>query len=41
MRLKVKQEGSVGPRDVLAVLGLADLESHGVHLTRTAVELSA
>ena len=38
MRLKIEQEGSVGPRDVLAVLGLADLESHGVHLTRTAVE---
>jgi radical SAM-linked protein len=41
MRLKIEQEGSVGPRDVLAVLGLQDLESHGVHLTRTAVDLDA
>ncbi len=39
MRLKVKQEGCAGPRDVLAALGLQDLESRGVHLTRTAVEL--
>jgi radical SAM-linked protein len=39
MRLKIKQEGCAGPRDVLAALGLEDLESHGVHLTRTAVEL--
>jgi radical SAM-linked protein len=39
MRLKIKQEGCAGPRDVLAALGLEDLESRGVHLTRTAVEL--
>jgi radical SAM-linked protein len=39
MRLKIEQEGSAGPRDVLAALGLQDLESHGVHLTRTAVDL--
>ena len=39
MRLKIKQEGCAGPRDVLAALGLEYLESRGVHLTRTAVEL--
>ncbi len=39
MRLKIEQEGCAGPRDVLAALGLEDLESRGVHLTRTAVEL--
>jgi hypothetical protein len=39
MRLTVTQAGGVGPRDVLAALDLKDLESHGVHLTRTAVEL--
>ena len=39
MRLKIKQEGCAGPRDVLAALGLEDLESRGVHLTRTVVEL--
>ncbi|MGD0653384.1 MAG: TIGR03936 family radical SAM-associated protein [Thermoguttaceae bacterium] len=39
MRLKIAQEGGVGPRDVLAALGLEDLESRGVRLTRTAVEL--
>jgi len=39
MRLKIRQEGGVGPRDVLAALGLEDLESRGVRLTRTAVEL--
>lgn len=41
MRLRIEQEGGVGPRDVLAALELKDLESHGVHLTRTAVELSS
>ena len=41
MRLKVKQEGCAGPRDVLAALGLEDLESRGVHLTRTAVQLES
>jgi radical SAM-linked protein len=39
MRLRIRREGGVGPREVLAVLGLEDLESHGVRLTRTAVEL--
>jgi radical SAM-linked protein len=41
MRLKIEQAGSVGPRDVLAVLELESLESHGVHLKRTAVELDS
>jgi radical SAM-linked protein len=39
MRLRIDPEGSVGPRDVLAALELADLESEGLHLTRTTVEL--
>ena len=39
MRLRVDSHGSVGPRDVLAALGLADLEQQGVHLRRTAVEV--
>lgn len=33
------QEGGAGPRDVLAALGLADLEQQGAYLTRTQVEL--
>ncbi len=41
MRLRVDGGGSVGPRDVLAALGLADLEQQGVHLRRTAVEVCA
>jgi radical SAM-linked protein len=40
MRLRIDPEGSVGPRDVLAALELADLESEGLHLTRTTVELA-
>jgi radical SAM-linked protein len=39
MRLRIEREGGVGPRDVLKVLGLEELESRGAHLTRTAVEL--
>lgn len=31
--------GSAGPRDVLAALGLENLEHEGVHLTRTRVEI--
>ena len=41
MRLRVDSHGSVGPRDVLAALGFADLEQQGVHLRRTAVEVCA
>jgi radical SAM-linked protein len=33
------REGGAGPRDVLAALGLADLEQQGAYLTRTRVEL--
>ncbi|NUQ65090.1 MAG: DUF2344 domain-containing protein [Pirellulales bacterium] len=33
------REGGAGPRDVLAALGLSDLEEQGVCLTRTQVEL--
>jgi radical SAM-linked protein len=39
MRLRIDHAGSAGPRDVLAALGLADLEESGVHLTRSAVEI--
>lgn len=40
MRLDVAQRGgSAGPRDVLAALGLADLERQGARLRRTAVEV--
>lgn len=39
MRLRVGPQGSPGPRDVLAALGLADLERQGSCLVRTAVEL--
>ena len=38
MRLR-NREGGAGPRDVLAALGLSDLEEQGVYLTRTEVEL--
>ncbi len=41
MRLRVDCHGSVGPRDVLAALGLADLEQQGVRFRRTAVEACA
>ena len=41
MRLRVDGHGSVGPRDVLAALGLADIEQQGVHLRRTVVEICA
>lgn len=41
MRLRVDSHGSVGPRDVLAALGFADLERQGVRLRRTAVEVCA
>jgi radical SAM-linked protein len=40
MRLKVRQEGSASPREVLAALGLEGLEARGIRLTRTAVEMS-
>jgi radical SAM-linked protein len=39
MRLRVGDQGSVGPREVLAALGLADLEQQGVCLRRTDVEI--
>jgi radical SAM-linked protein len=39
MRLRVTHEANPGPRDVLAALGLADLEQHGARLRRIAVEL--
>jgi len=41
MRLRVDQGGSAGPREVLAALGLADIERHGVHPRRTAIEVVA
>lgn len=39
MRLRVTRQAGPAPRDVLAALGLADLERQGVCLARTAVEL--
>jgi radical SAM-linked protein len=41
MRLRVDSHGSVGPREVLGAIGLADIEQQGVHLCRTAVEVCA
>jgi radical SAM-linked protein len=41
MRLRTDPGGSAGPRDVLAALGLDDLEREGVPLTRTTVEIDA
>lgn len=40
MILKVSQEGGARPREVLEAIGLADLESTGVVLVRTRVELA-
>ena len=39
MRLNTDPGGSAGPRDVLAALGLQDLEHEGIALTRTDVEI--
>jgi radical SAM-linked protein len=39
MRLRVGDDGGARPREVLAALGLADLEALGTILRRTAVEL--
>ena len=39
MRLRASPHRGAGPRDVLAALGLDDLERSGVFLTRTTVEL--
>jgi radical SAM-linked protein len=40
IRLRVAGDGSARPREVLAALGLADLEAQGIVMRRTAVELS-
>ena len=39
MILRVDPQGSLHPREVLAALGLEDLESQGVPLVRADVEL--
>ncbi|HKD36186.1 MAG TPA: TIGR03936 family radical SAM-associated protein [Pirellulales bacterium] len=39
MRLRVDREGSARPREVLAAVGLDDLELEGSSLTRTEVEI--
>jgi radical SAM-linked protein len=39
MRLRVDREGSARPREVLAAVGLDDLELEGCPLTRTEVEI--
>ncbi len=41
MRLRIDLLGTVRPGEILGVLGAADLEQHGLALTRTAVELYA
>jgi radical SAM-linked protein len=41
MRLKTDPGGSAGPRDVLAALGLEDIEQEGIALTRTDVEIDS
>lgn len=41
MRLRTGPGPTVGPRDVLSALDLADVERAGVHVTRTAMELNA
>jgi len=40
MKLRVDREGSARPREVLAAVGLEDLEYEGHSLTRTHVEIS-
>jgi radical SAM-linked protein len=39
MRIRVTPQGTARPREVLAALGLEDVEQDGIHLTRTHVEL--
>ncbi|MGW8256032.1 MAG: TIGR03936 family radical SAM-associated protein [Thermoguttaceae bacterium] len=39
MRLRIDQQGSIGPRDVLKALGLEELELLGGRITRTALEM--
>jgi radical SAM-linked protein len=39
MRLGIDDRAAARPQDVLAVLGLGDLDLQGVHLTRHAVEI--
>jgi radical SAM-linked protein len=41
MAMRVTRQGSIRPRDLLAVLELEDLEQLDCYLTRTAVELEA
>jgi len=41
MRLAAARQGGAGPRDVLAALGLGDLEQAGECLARTRVQLQA
>lgn len=41
VRVSVKREGTARPRELLALVGLSDLEQQGVHWTRTAVELDS
>jgi hypothetical protein len=40
MHLRLGEAGALRPRDLLALLELAELESEGVQITRTRVELS-
>lgn len=40
MKLRLGEAGAVRPRDLLASLELAELETQGIQITRTCVELS-
>ncbi len=40
MRLRVDRQGSARPREILAAIGLDDLEAAGGELTRTHVEIT-
>ena len=41
MKIKASRTASVRPREILELVGLADLEHHGCYLSRTEVELQA
>jgi hypothetical protein len=40
MKLRLGEAGAVRPRDLLASLDLSELETRGIQITRTCVELS-
>jgi hypothetical protein len=40
-KVRVERQAGIRPREVLAMLGIEDLEFEGIYLTRTAVELKS